>query len=392
MNSKLSLAEQLVMSNYSKTREADVIKKQFDNNKDKNIISETINNPLYNEKPSTKSENISCDVQNKSCKEAVASTQVKTQVGKTDEITRQQRNEKSELPLEKQKNKCRRGGRNKNGKRAAKFKPLLMSFDCPKFTQNAFSADNAPEKIDNKTDGFSLLPLEMYFKKLVNEEEFSFLEQKLQETRCEDPKPFMDLKQAKIYKIKCNVESGDSDYKLGNCMLFHGTSRENSRKILEVGYKNSAGGYFGRGVYMTESIDYAAHYSIRKTNSKILLTPNCVKKNMSFYIFVNEVAEPRSLKVEKYESYCSLSNNNYVFPKHPFCKYINKLSPERKIEIDDEGRFNSDEKMPGLSLLDEYVADCSLVKPRFLIKIDSSGFNNEKYSSFMKFKINKNLL
>ena len=113
MSSKLSLAEQLEMSNYSKTRSADAIKKQFDTNKDKNIITETLYNPVCEEKPSAKSETISCDFQNKSCEEAVyeennASTQVNKQLRKTDESSIRQRNEESELPLEKQKNKCLR--------------------------------------------------------------------------------------------------------------------------------------------------------------------------------------------------------------------------------------------------------------------------------------------
>ena len=370
------------MSGNSKTSEADAIKNQHDNNGDKKNISEKLDNPVGNEKSSAKSDTASCDVQNKSCEEVDnASTQVNNQVKEIDKNTSEQRNKQCEQPPDKQKIRCCRGGRKKKGKSTAKFKPLLMTFDCPKFTQNALSADNVPEET---TDEFTLLP----FDKQVNEEEFSLLKRCLQETRCEDPEPFMDLKHAKIYKIKCNVEPGNPDYKLGNCMLFHGTSRKNSRKILKEGYENSAGGYFGSGVYMTESIDIAAHYSLRKTQQEEFFNSVCgnkSKKMMKTYIFVNEVAEPRSLKVEKYESYCSLSNNNYVFPKHSFCKYINKLSPERKIEIDDEGRFNSDEKMPGLSLLDEYVADSSLIKPRFLIKIEPSGFNSDKFDGFEKY-------
>ena len=203
----------------------------------------------------------------------------------------------------------------------------------------------------------------------------------------------MDLKHAKIYKIKSYVESSDPDCKLGNCVLFHGTSRKNSRKILKEGYKNSTGGYFGRGVYMTESIDYAAHYSIRKAGvtAKKLSKPTCVKKSMKIYIFVNEVAEPRSLKVEKYENYDILSNRNYAFPKHPFCKHMHKNSPDNKMKIDADGRFNSGEKISGLSLQNEYVADWNLIKPKFLIKIESSGFNYKKYRSFMEYLV-ENLL
>ena len=247
-----------------------------------------------------------------------------------------------------------------------------MSFDCLKFTENALSAENAPEET---TDEFTLMPSD----KQANEEEFSLLKRCLQETRCEDPEPFVDLKHAKIYKIKCNTASDEPDFKFGNILMLHGTNFENSRKILKEGYESSHDGYFGSGVYMTESIDIAAFYSLRKTHKfEKLVYKN---KNMKTYVFVNEVAEPESLKVEKYGSYRRLKMNS-ALPKHPFCKYMHKDSPERKMEIDDEGRFNSDEKLSGLSLKDEYVADGSLIKPRFLIKIESPGFNYEKYINF----------
>ena len=44
-------------------------------------------------------------------------------------------------------------------------------------------------------------------------------------------------------------------------------------------------------------------------------------------------------------------------------------------EIYAEGRFIIDKKIPGLSLLDEYVVNSSLIKPRILIKLAPFGFN-----------------
>ena len=66
---------------------------------------------------------------------------------------------------------------------------------------------------------------------------------------------------------------------------------------------------------------------------------------------------------------------------------MHKESPDRKIKIDTEGRYVK--KIPGLSLLDEYVADDSLVKPRFLIELEPSGIDYKKYLNLNNFLHNK---
>ena len=202
MCSRPSLAEQLEMSGNSKTRASDAIKNQFGDDRNKKIIPEIIDsiesNQVVDGKYSAKSETASCDFQNKSCKKAIASTQVINQVREIDENRSEQSNKQCEQTPETQKSRFGRRGRNKKGKKAAKFKPLMMSFDCPKFTQNAKSAGIAPE--EKTTDEFTLMP----FDKKANEEEFSLLKQRLRETRCEDPEPFVDLKHAKIYKVFLN--------------------------------------------------------------------------------------------------------------------------------------------------------------------------------------------
>ena len=152
---------------------------------------------------------------------------------------------------------------------------------------------------------------------------------------------------------------------------------------------------------MTESVDVAAHYSIRKIYQEYRekLKPYALRlsketyvyknrKKMKTFIFVNEVAEPRSLEIEKYGSFRSLKMNN-ALPKHPFCKHMHEKSVDRKIEIDAEGRINSDEKLRGINLFDHYVAYSGLLKPRYLIKIESSGFDYEKYLSFEKYLTGK---
>ena len=58
------------------------------------------------------------------------------------------------------------------------------------------------------------------------------------------------------------------------------------------------------------------------------------------------------------------------------------------MKTDTEGRY--DKNIPGLSLLDEYVADDSLVKPRFLIELEPSGIDYKKYlnlNNFLHYKI-----
>jgi hypothetical protein len=214
------------------------------------------------------------------------------------------------------------------------------------------------------------------FNKQTNFWEFDLLDQFLQETHCEEPESFVNLEHAKIYKIKHYGES--DEFKLGECMMLHGTSFDCSRKILNQGFKNSAYGYFGSGVYLTESIDIAVHYSIRKT-LKDWQRPHSESKCIKTYVFVNEVVEPKSLKVEKYGRYFELKQISTA-PKHPFVKHMHQCSPDRKVQIDARGR--ACRKIQGLSLLDEFVADCSLVKPRFLIEIDPSGFDYNKYLSF----------
>ena len=136
---------------------------------------------------------------------------------------------------------------------------------------------------------------------------------------------------------------------------------------------------------MTESIDIAVHYSIRKSSNNCYdyFSGSELKKT---YVFVNQVSNPTNLKTEKYESYHTL-RQKYAAPKHPFCKNVHQNSPDRIYKVDTEGRFHK--MVPGLSLLDEYVADDSLVKPRFLIEIEQSGTDHVKYLNLIKFLLNR---
>ena len=62
-------------------------------------------------------------------------------------------------------------------------------------------------------------------------------------------------------------------------MLFHGKNLINARGILKDGYRNYEGGYHGEGLYNTEIMDIAFHYShIRSCCS-----------NAKSAVFINEV-------------------------------------------------------------------------------------------------------
>ena len=289
----------------------------------------------------------------------------------------------SEQQTAKQKNKSCCCG-NEIKEKSAEFKPTLIPLECSKFTKNTSFADNVPVKyqqsIDRTAQTFTLMP----FNKQTDPCKFAFLKQYLQNAHCEEPESFVNLKHAKIYKI--NGDGFDSDeINFGKCLMLHGTSFECSRKILNEGYKSSAYGYFGKGVYMTESLDIAVQYSARKTlndwNEEF-----CEDNIPTTYVFVNQVFKPKSLKIKKYASYHIMKNNCQPL-KHPFCKHMHQDSTNRKMKMDTEGRYHI--KVPGLSLLDEYVADDSLVIPRFLIEIEPSGFDFNKFTTMNDFWFNK---
>ena len=268
----------------------------------------------------------------------------------------------------------------------AESKSPLIPLECSKLKNNAVYADNEP--VENKQNGYGTAQkfILMPFDKQTKPNEFALLQQYLQDARCEEPESFVDLKHAKVYKVNCDGFDSN-DFKFGNCFMLHGTSFEGSRKILNEGYRNSAYGCFGTGVYMTESIDMAVHYSIRKTCS-IWREPFHRNTLMKTYIFINQVCVLKCLKVEKYESYKRLYDH-YAALKHPYCKHVHQNGPDRKMKIDAEGRLNSHRKITGLNLGDEYVADDSLVKPRFLIEIEPFGIDYEKYMNLTMFLCKK---
>ena len=94
-----------------------------------------------------------------------------------------------------------------------------------------------------------------------------------------------------------------------------------------------------------------------------------------------EVAETQKLKTLKYSSYKRLSRENKPlegsFCKHMFLKSEN--IGKKRYKKDFFGRIYRNKEVHKWSIFDEFVANESLVKPRYLIEIDVEQ-NPEMYN------------
>ena len=384
MSNRISLTDYLELSDNSKTCAPNSTKNKISADTKKKIAIKAEKHGVNNSSDSFDDffEKI---WQLKLCSGNNASAQANNQVKENHENMIEQRVEhwSEESPALKKNRRCRSGKYIK--KKGDEFKSTLIPYEFSKFKNNAVSVVKLPEENqqnDNVTaEKFTLMPFDIR----TDPSKFAILQQYLQNARCEEAESFVNLKHAIIYKVNCHGYDSD-DFKFGNCLMLHGTSFDGSKKILNEGYKNSPNGYFGKGVYMTESLDMAVYYSIRKT-LKDWTKSFRRKKLMKTYFFVNQVSELKSLKVEKYLIYKLQYDNgsNHEAPKHPFCKHMHKDSPDRKLTIDVEGRLYTHKKISGLNLVDEYVAKNSLVKPRYLIIIEPSGLDYEKFLEFDKY-------
>ena len=169
-------------------------------------------------------------------------------------------------------------------------------------------------------------------------------------------------------------------------MLFHGTSRENARGILQYGYKNSEKGYFGGGVYNTECTGRAIFYSERKSS---LQAGYYGSKPNNLFVFVNEVLNSEEWKSTSFRDYGSYSYNQLKnSPGRHLSKYHKHVnSPKPTVEDykrDKKGRKYRCTATSKWSMLDEFVADSSLVKPRYMIKLKATR-NWSSNNSFVNF-------
>ncbi|XP_038594408.1 uncharacterized protein LOC119917990 [Micropterus salmoides] len=53
----------------------------------------------------------------------------------------------------------------------------------------------------------------------------------------------------------------------GNYIMYHGTTRQNAQSILATGFRQSADGMLGRGVYLSRDLEKASHYPINHPES-----------------------------------------------------------------------------------------------------------------------------
>ena len=91
-----------------------------------------------------------------------------------------------------------------------------------------------------------------------NSDDFKFVENFFETTAIKSER-IRHLEVLQLYKkVEQNKQKPDGESK--NLMLFHGT-KANPALILQIGFISSLGGKFGRGVYMTDCSDFAAHYA-----------------------------------------------------------------------------------------------------------------------------------
>ena len=138
-------------------------------------------------------------------------------------------------------------------------------------------------------------------------------------------------------------------------MLYHGTSRKGVTGILKEGFRNSEKGWFGKGVYMTDCSEIALSYSFNND------------MNSSYrYFFINEVL--KSEKHQKFKINLKDFKDASTKPEHQYKKYTNMSSAQltkKHYIVDYEGRkyFKTNED----NIFDEYIAEASVVIPRYLI-------------------------
>ena len=114
-----------------------------------------------------------------------------------------------------------------------------------------------------------------------------------------------------------------------------------------------------RGVYKTDCLEVATDYSFRAD----------LNSSDRYFIFVNEVLESEKLQTFTidYDEVCE-RREVITRPKHQFEKHISKSSlmpTEKDYILDFEGRRYV--KITKRSFDDEYIAEASVVIPRYLI-------------------------
>ena len=128
---------------------------------------------------------------------------------------------------------------------------------------------------------------------------------------------------------------------------------------------------------MSECTDTAFLYSAQFSDSD---------NENNTYIFVNEVMETEKLKDFRYNSYNTLEHVTFR-PRSPFRKYMFKRSPriaKKRYRRDPKGRRYRNNAVNKWSIMDEYVANEHIVKPRYIISL-VTDINLEVFNCVTKF-------
>ena len=204
----------------------------------------------------------------------------------------------------------------------------------------------------------------------------------------------------KVYRVKKRDSDETDEQKSDNLLLFHGTNLDNAVGILEKGFKPSAKGIRGSGVYVTASSRSAIKFSSKKISK--------LYKEKENFILVNEIIESKKLKeisvslITKNEFIYSTIFTLILYPvshlfsylffipfalllTFVFTLYIKNQPRKRKFEryiVKTTAPKNSDKhyeedsigrkiKVFNATVEDEsnhYVCDENLVIPRYLVK------------------------
>lgn len=226
-------------------------------------------------------------------------------------------------------------------------------------------------------------PVRKYELLPVSTDESNIITTFLEDVKCDGAQDIFNVNSMHIHKMKDMTSVGECDKKSNNLMLMHGTSYENALEILNSGFMNSSAGLFGKGVYHTESVDVALHYSNRRNEnyyrSDKYITTNC--------IFLNEIVAP-NLQVTKFDGLYQHSRSDV---SNMFHKHMYKKSPEttaNDYRCDAMSRKYRCTRIATTSLADEYVADACFVKPRYYIELNTL-VDGKKYTEFQWFLKNR---
>ena len=202
-----------------------------------------------------------------------------------------------------------------------------------------------------------------------NSDEFKFVENFFETTATKSER----IGQPEVLQIYKVVEQnkGESNGGNKNLMLFHGT-KANPALILEKGFINSTHGKFGMGVYLTDCSDFAAQYA-------------------KSYIFVNEVLESRDLETIVHEyMYNGYTGETAEFPFAKHVRGVERVLGEGEYKTDAEGRRYRNVAGASHGIMEEeFVADCELVVPRYLVRIKEEKRVSARPISFTLKKLEK---